>query len=306
MSRPWPCTGSQASCLLSDQWFINLSVPVPPPPTTNVKFRERVKISKGAVPSALLSNAASKLPWPSLPALFPRSNFHLRLPLYKCQAGFSHCSPTKSPVKGGFGPYLLLLGRVPMRATDNSLHVLHVGMELSCCGLTSCTGAKTEPTCFVQRTHLMNTCWIHAINNDAPFILPLALIMFGGRWWLKESAFYQAPFSANFLLVESTPGIIVAEECPFGTAWPPPSATAPPQSRRDPSIALQGLESVALHVWVCISTYTWSVTIGQNLLTYEINISPFFWNNIFAFHRRFLEDPVLSLPEVASHKAIWQ
>lgn len=178
MSCCWPCTGNQASYLLSNIWFVSLSLPVPP---YQDKFREYVKISKGAVPSALLFSAASKPPCPSSSSL-SKKQFPLRLPLYKCQAGFFHCSLTKSPVKGGFGLYFLLLGRVPMQAADNSLHVRQVGHGVILLGLTSCTGAKTEPTCFAQRKHLMNTCWIHTVNNDTPFIISFALIMFGGRW----------------------------------------------------------------------------------------------------------------------------
>lgn len=125
---------------------------------------EHAEVSKRAAPSALLSNAASRPLSPSLSALFPRSTFHLRPPLYKYQVGFSHCSLTKSSVKGGLGSYFILLGRVPMRAVEWSSPCITRGHGVISLGPASCTGAKTESTCFVQRQHSVNAYWMHKIN----------------------------------------------------------------------------------------------------------------------------------------------
>lgn len=107
----WSGTGGQASCLLSKRWFVHLYVPVSPAPirVQRTYYNPSGKGSLQHCYQMFFLNLGS-----SLLALLPRSVLHLRIPLYKCQSGFSHCSLTECSVQGGLGPYFILLGSVPM------------------------------------------------------------------------------------------------------------------------------------------------------------------------------------------------
>lgn len=124
MSWPWPGPRRQASssCDISC-----LSISMSQFLASQCEFREHVRVSKGAAPSVLSSNAASESLSPSLPVLFPRSTFYRMLPLHKCQAAFSHCPLTKSSAKGGRGHILSFLAGFPCELQNDSLHVLQGG-----------------------------------------------------------------------------------------------------------------------------------------------------------------------------------
>lgn len=109
-SGPWPGPGRQASRLLPlDGSFISPSQILP----HQLEVSEHVKSPQRSNLFVTGIKRCSKPQGPSLPAVFPRSAFHLMLPLYTRPAGFSHCSLLESSSKGGLGPYFSLLGGIP-------------------------------------------------------------------------------------------------------------------------------------------------------------------------------------------------
>ena len=87
----------------------------------------------------------------------------------------------RAPWKGDWGHILFRLAGFPCELWSDSLHVLQGGMELSCWVPQVAREKRQSPHALYRES----IWWmlIGCINsiNDLPFILPFALIMFGGE-----------------------------------------------------------------------------------------------------------------------------
>lgn len=123
------CLGELHTSFQKDGLFISASQFLP----HQLEFSEQVKTPTRSSSFSIIIRCCSQIPGPLSSCSLSKMHFSQRLPLCKCQAGFSHCSPTENAMRGGLEPCFILLGnnsQVNWR-TILSMHYKG-GMELSC------------------------------------------------------------------------------------------------------------------------------------------------------------------------------